>query len=153
MKKLILLTVITMVSCISFAQAEIPAAKRVEIVKMLQLTGTEKLLEGIKTHMISGLKTSMPKIPDAFWSKFETKMDMGSLTEEIIPLYDKYYTLEDLKTINAFYQSPIGQKVLSTSPQIFQESVAIGQKWGEKMNKEASDEFEKESGSNAQKSK
>lgn len=78
-------------------------------------------------------------------------MDMGSLTEEIIPLYDKYYTLEELKAINAFYQSPVGQKVLSTSPQIFQESVAIGQKWGEKMGKEASDEFEKESENKGQK--
>ncbi|MEI6168668.1 MAG: DUF2059 domain-containing protein [bacterium] len=151
MKKLLLLTLITMISCSPFAQAEIAATKRVEIVKMLQLTGTEKLLEGIKTHMISGLKTSMPKIPEAFWSKFETKMDMGSLTEQIIPLYDKYYTLEDLKAINSFYQSQVGQKVLSTSPQIFQESVAIGQKWGEKMGKEASDEFEKELGNKDQK--
>ncbi|MEI6788425.1 MAG: DUF2059 domain-containing protein [bacterium] len=38
-----------------------------------------------------------------------------------------------------------GQKVLATSPQIFQESLAIGQKWGEQIGKEASDEFKKES--------
>lgn len=151
MKNLFLIAVITIVSCTSIAKAEIPAEKRQEILKMLQLTGTEKILAGIKTQMINGLKTSMPKIPEAFWAKFENKMDMGALTEQITPLYDKYYSLEDLKAINAFYQSQAGQKVLSTSPLIFQESIAIGQKWGEKMGKEASDEFEKESGSKSQK--
>ncbi|MEI8139668.1 MAG: DUF2059 domain-containing protein [bacterium] len=151
MKIIFLLAVIIVVSCNSFAQTEIPAEKHQEIVKMLQITGTEKILKGIKTQMMNGLKTSMTKIPDAFWSKFETKMDMATLIEQIIPLYDKYYTLEDLKSINAFYQSPTGQKVLSTSPQIFQESLTIGQKWGEKMGKEASDEFEKESGDKSQK--
>jgi len=147
MKKIILLAVMTIVSCISIAQAEISAEKHQEIVKMLQITGTERILEGIKSQMINGLKTSMPHIPDAFWAKFQSKMDMGTLIEQIIPLYDKYYTLADLKAINAFYQGPTGQKVLSTSPQLFQESLTIGHQWGEKMGKEASDEFEKESGS------
>ena len=140
-----------MVSCISIAQGEIPTEKHQEIVKMLQITGTEKILAGIKSQMINGLKTSLPKIPESFWAKFETKMNMETLIDQIIPLYDKYYTLADLKAINAFYQSPTGQKVLSTSPQLFQESLAIGHQWGEKMGKEATDEFEKESGTKVQK--
>jgi len=145
MNKRFLLMAVTLVSCLSVAQAEIPAAKHQEIVKMLRLTGTEKLLSEMKATMIHGFQTSMPKIPAAFWTKFESKMDMGALTEQIIPLYDKYFTLDDLKAINAFYESQAGQKVLATSPQIFQESLAIGQKWGEQMGKEASDEFKKES--------
>jgi len=151
MNKLILIMVFTIASFISIAQAEVPADKYQEIVKMLQLTGTEKLLGEMKLTMINGMKASMPKVPATFWTKFESKMDMAALTEKIIPLYDKYYTLEDLKAINAFYRSPAGLKVLSTSPQIFQESLAIGRKWGEQMGKEASEEFEKESGSKAKK--
>ncbi len=147
MKKILLLTVLTLSSIATIVQAGIPPEKHQEIVKMLQITGTEKILAGMKTTMINGLKSSMPKIPNAFWTKFESKMDMNALTEQIIPLYDKYYTLDELKAINAFYQSKIGQKVLATSPLIFQESMTLGHQWGQQMGKEASDEYEKESGS------
>jgi hypothetical protein len=53
---------------------------------------------------------------------------------------DKYYTIDDLKAVNAFYESPAGQKLLATLPQVMQ----IGQAWGQKIGKEAADEAEKE---------
>jgi hypothetical protein len=140
MRKLILLSVLTIVSGIHVAQAEIPAVKRQEIETMLRLTGMEKLMGQMKTQMINGLKAQMPQVPETFWITFQSKMNMGELLEKIIPLYDKYYTMEDLKAVNAFYQSPAGQRVLSTLPQLMQESMKIGQEWGEKVGKQAADE-------------
>ena len=144
MKKLIVFAVITMVAFVSIAQAEVTAAKRREIEKMLRLTGMEKLMAQMKTQMISGMKTQMTQVPEEFWTSFESKMDMRALLEKIIPLYDKYYTIEDLKAVNAFYESTVGQKVLSTLPKIMQESMAIGQEWGEKIGEQAAAEAEKE---------
>ena len=60
-------------------------------------------------------------------------MDMHELLEELVPVYDKYYTLADLKTVNAFYETPTGQKVLAALPQITQESMQIGQAWGQRI--------------------
>lgn len=144
MKKLLLLAVVMMVPYISAAQTEIPAEKRQEIEKMLRLTGMEKLMDQMKTQMITGLKAQLTRVPDEFWTKFQEKMDTKELLEKIIPLYDKYYTTEDLKAVNAFYQSPAGQKILSTLPQIMQESMKIGQEWGKKIGKQAADEAEQE---------
>jgi uncharacterized protein len=144
MRKLLVFTVIMMVAFVSIAQAEIPAAKRREIEKILRLTGVEKLMVQMKTQMISGMKTQMTQIPEEFWTSFESKMDMRALLEKIIPLYDKYYTIEDLKAVNAFYESTVGQKVLSTLPKIMQESMAIGQEWGENIAEQAAAEAEKE---------
>lgn len=125
--------------------ADIPAVKRKEIEKMLQLTGMEKLMDQIKIQMISSFKGTVQHVPAGFWEKFEQRMDTRELIEKIIPLYDKYYTLEDLKAVNAFYGSAAGQKVLSSLPQIMQESVKIGREWGEKIGRQAAEEAQKES--------
>lgn len=144
MKNLALIFVFILFSCASAATAEIAKEKRQQIEKMLRLTGMEKLLDQMKTQMLSGFRTQMPEVPRTFWDKFEEKMDMRALIEKIIPLYDKYYTLEDLKAVNAFYETKAGQKILSTLPQLMQESMEIGQEWGEKIGKQAADEAEQE---------
>ena len=95
-------------------------------------------------QLIASFKTQMPQVPEAFWTKFQQKMDTRELINKIIPIYDKYYTIEDLKAVNAFYETPAGQKVLSTLPQIMQESMKVGQEWGQKMGKQAADEAEQE---------
>ncbi|MEI6178615.1 MAG: DUF2059 domain-containing protein [Verrucomicrobiota bacterium] len=145
MKNLLLAAMIAAISLIAPAHAEITKEKRQEVEKMLQLTGMEKLFVQMKTQMLSGLKSKLTSVPDSFWEKFQEKMDTHELVEKIIPLYDKYYTLEDLKAINAFYESPVGKKILTTLPQIMQESMKIGQEWGEKIGRQAVEEAQKES--------
>jgi len=139
-----MLMIVLMISSISLAHAEIAKEKRVEIEKMLRLTGMEKLMDQMKAQMISGLRAQMTEVPEAFWQKFQQKMDTRELLEKIIPLYDKHYTIQDLKAVNAFYESPSGQKVLSALPQIMQESMKIGQEWGERIGKQAAEEAKQE---------
>ncbi len=91
--------------------------------------------------MLSQFQTVTPNAPADFWKKFSDKMDMRELIEIIIPIYDKYYTLEDLRAVNIFYSSATGQKILTTLPQLMQESMTAGQKWGEKVGKKAVDEI------------
>lgn len=143
MNQLLLVALITIFSSISVAHAEISKEKRKEIEKLLQLTGAEKLAFQVKTQMISALKAEMAEVPESFWEKVQKKMDTRELQEKIIPIYDKYYTIEDLKAINAFYETPVGQKVLSTLPQIMQESIKIGQEWGKQAAEAAAKELEK----------
>jgi len=145
MKKMSLLPLIALLLCISTAHAEVSKEKREEIEKMLRLTGMEKMVDQIKTQMISGLKNQITDVPETFWTKFAQKMDSRELIEKIIPVYDKYYTIEDLRAVNAFYASPAGQKVLSTMPQVVQESMKIGEEWGRKIGEKAMEEAKQES--------
>ena len=107
--------------------------KRKQIEKMLELTGMEKLMDQMKGQLIGSFKARRPDVPESVWKSFHRNLDMNELLEMIIPIYDKYYTLEDLKAVNAFYSTPAGQKILSTLPQVMQESMEIGQKWGEQV--------------------
>jgi uncharacterized protein len=111
---------------------------------MLRLTGMERLVNQMKSQMIAAFQKQSPDVSPDFWDRFDKKMDMHELIEKIIPVYDKYYTLDDLKAVNAFYESPAGQKILSTLPQVMQESMKIGQEWGESIGKQAAAEAEAE---------
>ena len=111
---------------------------------MLRLTGMEKLMTQMKSQMVAAFQKQLTDVPQDFWDRFEKKMDMHELVEKIIPVYAKYYSLEDLKAVNAFYESPTGQKVLAAMPKAMQESMKIGQEWGEKIGKQAAAEAEAE---------
>jgi hypothetical protein len=145
MKKLLITSLIIICSYISIAQAEISSEKRKEVEKMLRLTGMEKLVTQMMNQMISGFKKRISGVDQDVWNRIEQKMDVHELIEKIIPIYDKYYTLEDLKAVNAFYESPAGQKVLATLPQVMQESMKIGREWGEQIGKKVEAEAEEES--------
>ena len=51
-------------------------------------------------------------------------------------------TLEDLKEIIRFYQTPVGQKFAKSTPLIMQESMQIGQQWGMKLGLEITKKLE-----------
>jgi uncharacterized protein len=59
------------------------------------------------------------------------------LLKRLIPVYDKYYTKEDVENIIQFYGTPLGQKLLKVSPDISRESQTIGYQWGSKIGRDA----------------
>jgi hypothetical protein len=122
------------------AAPAVDPAKEVEIRKMLQLTGMTKLMEQMKVQMLNAFK-QRGNVPDAVWVRLDKEMDMNQLVEQIIPLYDKYYSLDDLKAVNTFYSSPAGQRMLAALPQITRESMQIGQAWGQKIGMKVDEEI------------
>jgi len=54
-----------------------------------------------------------------------------------IPLYDKYYSPEDLKGLIQFYATPVGQKTLTVLPKLMPELQDEGRKWGEGLGRES----------------
>ncbi|MFM2064659.1 MAG: hypothetical protein RLZZ507_4330 [Cyanobacteriota bacterium] len=66
------------------------------------------------------------------------------MIKEYIPLYDKYFTNEEIKALIAFYQTPIGQKTLAVTPQITQDSTEIGIKYGREAAQRALQKLESE---------
>ena len=143
MKRLPLIVMAVLSLAIVSARAQIPVEKQQEIQKMLRCTETEKMMSQFVGQMIANLKTQMPQASETFWERFNSKINIHDLMEQLVAVYDKYYTLEDLKAINAFYASPAGQKVLTSMPQVIQESMKIGQAWGEKIARQAALEARK----------
>jgi hypothetical protein len=56
---------------------------------------------------------------------------VNEIIEEITALYARNFTPEELREVAAFYRGPTGQKFLQKQPVILQDSMAIGQKFGQ----------------------
>jgi hypothetical protein len=67
-------------------------------------------------------------IPPDFDEHFKKMMDdlikgmpADEITQAMIPAYQKHFTKGDIDAMNAFYSSPVGQKVLAELPAVMQE--------------------------------
>jgi len=129
------------------AMQGIDPAKAAEIRKMLALTGTVKLMNQMFDQMLDSFKMQNSGASTDFWNRFQKEINTQELVDKMVPLYDKYYTLDDLKAVNAFYESPAGQRVLASTPQIMRESMQIGQEWGRSVATRLMDELKKEKSS------
>jgi uncharacterized protein len=58
---------------------------------------------------------------------------VNEIVDEITALYARTFTAEELREVTAFYRGPTGQKFLQKQPAIMQESMVIGQKFGQSV--------------------
>jgi hypothetical protein len=130
------------VTC-SHAAEKIDAEKVKEIRTMLELTGASKMAAQMMNQMLDSMKGTKD-LTNSQIERMKKRLASGSdeLVELTIPIYDKYYSIEDLKAVNAFYSSSAGQKYLQSMPQVVKESMKVGQEWGAKMAKRIVEELE-----------
>jgi hypothetical protein len=82
----------------------------------------EKLLETVPNNQQG------QTFVNAVISNYEKKFDVDTVTEQLISVYDKHYTDDEIKGLLQFYGSPLGQKVAAESPKIgreIQESIRL----------------------------
>ncbi len=112
------------------------AEKEQDIRQLFALTGSDKAGQQVMEQMIPEMQKSQPQIPAEFWEGIRKKIKEGGLTERLVPVYDKYYTKEEVKALVAFYQTPLGKKVTATIPGITKDSQAVGAAWGQEIAQE-----------------
>lgn len=113
------------------------AAKEQDIRKLMQMTGSANMGLQVMDNMIAQFKKMMPQIPEDFWTDFRNEVNAKELTDLIVPIYARHFNHNDIKQLIAFYNTPIGKKLVALQPQIMQESMAAGQKWGAKVGQRA----------------
>jgi len=104
--------------------------KNDDIIKMMRISGSDKMAAQVFDAMMAQFK---PVLPNANWAEIKRKANLDGLLYECIPVYDKYYTHDEIKQFIKFYESPLGKKMVQTTPLIMNETMIIGQRWGEKL--------------------
>lgn len=128
MKKIILLLALVSCSCIIFAQS---AAKKAKIEEFLLVTGSKEMGMQAMEDIIAMYRDGYSTVPEKFWNSFlQEAKSSDDFIEMLIPIYDKYYTEEDLEQLIAFYKSPIGKKMVAQQSDLMKESMQVGQVWG-----------------------
>ena len=122
MEKIIIVFFICILSFSAFSQTTV---KKEKIKKMFELTGSAKSGEQLVEQIITTLQKANPDVEQEFWDGCKKDLNMGDIVNLLIPIYDKYYTEEDIDQLIKFYDTPIGKKMIETSPKISQEMLAI----------------------------
>jgi hypothetical protein len=73
----------------------------------------------------------------SFIESYQKKFDVDQMTEQLVAIYDKHYSDDEIKTLLQFYGSPVGQKVAAETPKIGREIQAASRTTGAKAAKDA----------------
>ena len=145
LRNLVLLAVLCSFAPLAAAD-ELTPQKRADIERLLEMTGATKVgkqMAALSTaHMVQSLKLSHPGIPkkaldmlpDEVGAVFDAHIP--AFVAQIIPVYHRYFSAEEIKGMIAFYSTDLGRKAISAMPGLMSESMMIGQKWGEGLSPE-----------------
>ncbi len=100
--------------------------------QLLAKTGAVDQALAMMEANVQAQRAANPRIPAVFWDRFveQARARRGELAELMTTAYVSYFTAEDLRQLLAFYDSPIGAKLLSVQPELTRQSLAAGQRWG-----------------------
>ncbi len=101
----------------------------------MDITQTAKLGDNIATYLTGqvrdGVKSAIPpenlsKFMDTFSQKFAATAPGPTVTDAMVPIYAKAFSMEDIQSLTQFYESPLGQRMVKTLPDVVQQSQAAG---------------------------
>lgn len=86
--------------------------------ELLEMSGSEKQSADLTNGMIRQYKITNPGVPDSVWNKITANSDPRVLLSKLPPIYSKYFTLEEIKELVAFYKTPLGHKIIKVTPSL-----------------------------------
>lgn len=80
-------------------------------------------------------ESSEKNLMDQITIELEKELSFSKFIDEVYyPIYDKYFSASDLKSIVKFYKSSVGQKFMSTGPNIVKEVMtSFNEIYGQKL--------------------
>ncbi len=95
---------------------DISAVKANMIIALMQANGTV-------VKMQEQIKEAIDKSPLSDQIEVEKMFKLNELVANLVPVYDKFYSEEELSQLMAFYKSPVGQKLIEVTPKLVEETI------------------------------
>ncbi|HEY2461728.1 MAG TPA: DUF2059 domain-containing protein [Candidatus Acidoferrum sp.] len=106
--------------------------KETDIRHLMEITGAASVGQQLTKAGLDQLRASVmeahPDDPrskqfmDAFTAQFQKHFDSKSLADNVLPIYDKYLSSEDVKALIEYYKTPFGQRMLKVLPDLARDS-------------------------------
>ncbi len=110
-------------------------AKETAIRHLLDLTEISKMGDNISAGIAHEVQSAvgrglqqdqLSKFMETFTQRFTEAAPPSKVTDAIVPIYAKHFTMEDIQGLTKFYESPLGQKLVKQMPDVVQESQNVG---------------------------
>ncbi len=95
---------------------EIKEEKLVAIREYLKAIDLLDLFQDVIVGQIEHYQMKYPQLPEEFWNNAFREPNYEGFLKHIIPIYDKYYTAEELVALTEFFSTEVGRKYISTEP-------------------------------------
>lgn len=109
----------------TFAQMEVSLPQNMRAGAIAAVNADPKLDAKAKQAKLAEMEKAVPQIGAALHTLFSDPGLMEEMLDALVPIYARTYTLDEVRQMSAFYQSPVGQKMLATTPQLMGEGMAI----------------------------
>ena len=87
------------------------------------LSITREKYPGLSPDLVSIMKEKcMEEIQSNLWAP-------GGFFSRFVPMYDKYFTHQEILALIEFHESPVGKKILFLQPVLVKEGMSIGEQW------------------------
>jgi hypothetical protein len=136
------------------AAAQAPDAARLAAAKeMMQAAGAARQFDQVMPTLAAQLSRSFiavapdkaAQIREVFSQLMVRFTDRkNELMDQIAQLYAEKLTAEEMTAVTAFYRSPAGAKFVAIQPELMQQAMLIGQRWGENLGREIEEEARRE---------
>ena len=137
--------------CIAQTPVPIEEDYRKDVLYLLEITGAEAIAVQVGTAVANQVFDTVvsqhgevsDEVRTIAHEELESIMreEMAKMLDHFVPLYAKYFTHDEIRSLIEFYESPIGKKTISVLPQLMQDAMTFGQKWGEAMGPDVTARF------------
>jgi len=114
------------------ASAAIDPVKEKEIRSLLELVGARDAIQDAASSATEQYRQKMLEtsannkraqaLTNAYLAEFQKKFDADTVSNQLVGIYDKRFTEDEIKDLLEFYGSPLGQKVAAEMPKITREA-------------------------------
>ena len=120
---------------------KIDPAKEAAIRHLMDLTQTSKMGDSLTSYVTNQVRQALSqaippdrlaKLMDGFSQKMITTAPATGVTDAVIPIYARAFSMEDIQAITQFYESPLGQRMVNALPQVTRESEELGMQMQQK---------------------
>lgn len=114
--------------------------------KIMTLSGSSASSEAIMSQLMASMKNGPFQQDEAYWKDFASKWTRkieDKVMEVYAPIYQQHMTLDELKKVVAFYESPAGRKLGETATAVATESMPMIQQLSMEMVQEMMPKLQK----------
>lgn len=107
-------------------QKAMPSIMRQQAVGLIQ--ADPKLSAEQKKEAVARVDRTLPGVVQSVGKIFSDPALVDEMITEMVPLYANNYTVAEIRQLTAFYQSPLGRKMMSLTPKLSTEAMTIAQR-------------------------
>ena len=114
------------------------SAKQFEQVMPMLSASMTKTFTALRPDSAREIRDVMNEVVKRFSSRKQEMID------KIAEMYAAELTVDEMKELTRFYSSPVGLKFISIQPKMAQQTIMLGQQWGQSIGREIDQEARRE---------